>query len=126
MWVQISHMMGVQEESVNKHQIVDWFRAVAQDNDTLLIEKDHLAAKIDELRNGVSTERYDHKAKEENIAPKSNISDGLVIEVEKLREEIKTEKHSNEMLLKEVNDLLRAKKEVVNVNLKDQIKKLMQ
>lgn len=46
-------------------------------------------------------------------------------EVEKLREEIKTEKKSNELLLKEVEDLLSMKKEVVNDHLKEQIKKLM-
>ena len=49
MWMHVTEMMGVQVQTVNKQQIVEWFRAVAKDNDELIHEKESLGIKIGDL-----------------------------------------------------------------------------
>lgn len=50
MWASVTEMMGVQVQTVNKQVIVEWFRAVAKDNDQLIQEKESLGLKIGDLQ----------------------------------------------------------------------------
>ena len=91
-------MMGVQEEKVNKLKIVEWFKAVAQDNDQMIHDKEHLGLKIGDLQLQLA-----QKMEVVEETPRSNgTQDGLVNEVERLREEILLEKEQNDALMNEL------------------------
>ena len=55
MWASVTEMMGVKIQTVNKQQIVEWFRAVAKDNDELIQQKESLGLKIGDLQLQLAT-----------------------------------------------------------------------